>query len=96
MERCRGHTRRAATAQPPTITREFPPFLCDLLRSPPRAGAGGHGWLFRVARQLHAHLAAFFLAALAPASIAFRIPLIQPGSSLTWGHFASRASCESL
>ncbi|MDE2105465.1 MAG: hypothetical protein KGL39_50020 [Patescibacteria group bacterium] len=33
----------------------LPPFLLDLLRAPPRAGAGVHAWLFRVARQLHAH-----------------------------------------
>jgi len=43
---------------PLAMTREFPPFLHDLLRSPPRAGEGVHGWLFRVARQLHAHLPA--------------------------------------
>ena len=40
------------------MTREFPPFLHDLLASPPRAGEGVHPWLFRVARQLHAHLPA--------------------------------------
>jgi hypothetical protein len=40
------------------VTREFPPFLHDLLTSPPCAGEGVHGWLFRVARQLHAHLPA--------------------------------------
>lgn len=40
------------------MTRELPPFLHDLLASPPRAGEGVHGWLFRVARQLHAHLPA--------------------------------------
>ena len=36
----------------------LPDWLCDLLRSAPRAGEGVHGWLFRVARQLHAHLPA--------------------------------------
>jgi hypothetical protein len=40
------------------MTRELPPFLLDLLRAPPRAGEGVHPWLFRVARQLHAHLPA--------------------------------------
>ena len=38
------------------MTRELPPFLNDLLNAPPRAGEGVHAWLFRVARQLHAHL----------------------------------------
>jgi hypothetical protein len=36
----------------------FPPFLRDLIASPPRAGEGVHGWLFKVSRQLHAHLPA--------------------------------------
>jgi hypothetical protein len=40
------------------MTRELPSFLNDLLAAPPRAGEGVHGWLFRVARQLHAHLPA--------------------------------------
>jgi hypothetical protein len=40
------------------MTRELPQFLDDLLAAPPRAGEGVHGWLFRVARQLHAHLPA--------------------------------------
>lgn len=39
-------------------TRELPRFLHDLLAAPPHAGEGVHGWLFRVARQLHAHLPA--------------------------------------
>ena len=38
------------------MTRELPPFLNDLLNAPPRAGEGVHAWIFRVARQLHAHL----------------------------------------
>jgi hypothetical protein len=42
-----------------TMTREpLPPFLQDLLATPPRAGEGVHVWLFGVARQLHAHLPA--------------------------------------
>src|ERR1035441_7210641 len=40
------------------MTSNLPPFLCDFLRSPPRAGEGVHVWLYRVARQLHAHLPA--------------------------------------
>jgi len=40
------------------VTRELPQFLRDLIASPPRAGEGVHAWLFRVARQLHAHLPA--------------------------------------
>jgi hypothetical protein len=38
--------------------RELPPFLQDLIATPPCAGEGVHTWLFRVARQLHAHLPA--------------------------------------
>lgn len=37
------------------MTQVLPQFLRDLLASPPRAGTGMHGWLFRCARQLHAH-----------------------------------------
>jgi hypothetical protein len=37
---------------------ELPPFLRDMINAPPRAGEGVHNWLFRVARQLHAHLPA--------------------------------------
>ena len=37
---------------------KLPPFLRELLASPPRAGEGVHAWLFSVARQLHAHLPA--------------------------------------
>ena len=40
---------------PPRPTAELPQFLRDLIGSPPRAGEGIHDWLFRVARQLHAH-----------------------------------------
>jgi hypothetical protein len=40
------------------MTSSLPPFLRDLLAAPPRAGEGVHNWLFRVARQLHAHLPA--------------------------------------
>jgi hypothetical protein len=40
------------------MTRDLPPFLRDMLDFPPQAGEGVHAWLFRVARQLHAHLPA--------------------------------------
>jgi hypothetical protein len=35
--------------------RPLPPFLRELLASPPRRGDGLHSWLFCAARQLHAH-----------------------------------------
>jgi hypothetical protein len=34
---------------------DLPRFLHDLIASPPKAGDGVHGWLFRICRQLHAH-----------------------------------------
>ena len=37
---------------------QFPAFVQDMLTERPRAGEGVHNWLFRVARQLHAHLPA--------------------------------------
>jgi hypothetical protein len=40
------------------MTHQLPEFLRDMLVTPPRAGEGVHDWLFRVARQLHAHLPA--------------------------------------
>jgi hypothetical protein len=40
------------------MTRELPAFLRDMLAAPPRAGEGVHLWLYRVSRQLHAHLPA--------------------------------------
>jgi hypothetical protein len=40
------------------MTRQLPQFLQDLMATPPHAGEGVHHWLFRVARQLHAHLPA--------------------------------------
>ena len=43
---------------------KLPPFLQDLIASPPPAGEGVHAWLFRVARQLHAHLPANEIVAL--------------------------------
>lgn len=38
--------------------QELPEFLRDMLANPPKAGAGVHDWLFKVARQLHAHFPA--------------------------------------
>jgi hypothetical protein len=38
--------------------KTLPPFIDEMLTAPPRAGEGVHDWLFRVARQLHAHLPA--------------------------------------
>lgn len=38
-----------------TMTTSLPQFLRDLLACPPPHGEGVHLWLFRVARQLHAH-----------------------------------------
>jgi hypothetical protein len=40
------------------MTRDLPPFLQSMLAAAPQAGEGVHGWLFRVSRQLHAHLPA--------------------------------------
>jgi hypothetical protein len=42
----------------PQALKKLPPFLRELLDTPPRAGEGVHAWLFNVARQLHAHLPA--------------------------------------
>jgi hypothetical protein len=38
--------------------KTLPSFVDKMLAVPPRAGEGVHNWLFRVARQLHAHLPA--------------------------------------
>src|ERR1044072_994800 len=48
----------------------LPEFLRDLLASPPRAGEGIHAWLFRVARQLHAHWPAVEIVALLESRVA--------------------------
>ena len=40
------------------MSATLPKFIEDLLAAPPRAGEGVYNWLFRVARQLHAHLPA--------------------------------------
>lgn len=46
------------------MTQQLPQFLRELIASPPHAGEGVHAWLFRVARQLHAHLPAVQIVAL--------------------------------
>ncbi len=38
--------------------KSLPSFLSQMLEAPPRAGEGVHHWLFRAARNLHAHLPA--------------------------------------
>jgi len=43
---------------------KLPQFVDEMLAAPPRAGDGVHNWLFRVARQLHAHLPAGEIVAL--------------------------------
>ena len=44
--------------------KTLPSFIDEMLAAPPRAGEGVHNWLFRVARQLHAHLPAVEIVAL--------------------------------
>lgn len=56
METAAPNTARQRHIMSHTRTQgELPQFLRDLLASPPRHGEGVHQWLFRVARQLHAH-----------------------------------------
>jgi hypothetical protein len=44
---------------PPAGQRQaLPDFVRDMLANPPQAGTGVHDWLFKVARQLHAHFPA--------------------------------------
>jgi hypothetical protein len=50
--------------------RPLPPFVEEMLAAPPRAGEGVHNWLFRVARQLHAHLPAVEIVNLLENSVA--------------------------
>ena len=51
-------------------TQTLPDWLRDMVASPPRAGEGVHPWLFRVARQLHAHLPAGEIVRLLEAQVA--------------------------
>lgn len=48
----------------------LPGWLATMMASPPVAGSGIHGWLFRVARQLHAHMAPEAVAAALTAATA--------------------------
>lgn len=52
------------------MTGELPSFVREMLAGPPRAGEGVHAWLFRVARQLHAHLPAAEIFALLKSLVA--------------------------
>lgn len=51
-------------------TKPLPPFVVEMLQAPPRAGEGVHVWLYRVARQLHAHLPAGEIVALLETHVA--------------------------
>lgn len=48
----------------------LPQFVRDLLASPPRAGEGVHGWLYRVARVLHPYRTEGDIEAILSASVA--------------------------
>jgi hypothetical protein len=48
----------------------FPPFLQELLTACPHTGECVHDWLFRVARQLHAHLPALEIVSLLESRVA--------------------------
>ncbi len=52
------------------MARTLPNFLRELLAAPPSAGEGVHGWLFQVARQLHAHLPAVEIISLLETQVA--------------------------
>ena len=49
---------------------QFPAFLQELLGACPHAGEGVHDWLFRVARQLHAHMPALEIVSLLESRVA--------------------------
>ena len=62
------------------MNRKVPSFLKDLLANPPQAGTGVHNWLFRVARQLHAHLPAAEIVLLLESRVAHcgrRVPRLE-------------------
>jgi hypothetical protein len=50
--------------------RSLPPFVEEMLAAAPHAGEGVHIWLFKVARQLHAHLPAGEIVALLESRVA--------------------------
>ena len=52
------------------MTSSLPTFVRAMLDAPPRAGEGVHDWLYRVARQLHAHLPAVDIMKLLESSVA--------------------------
>src|ERR1039458_2032822 len=59
--------RRAGFASAPErcgAMKTLPSFIDEMLAAPPRAGDGVHGWLYNVARNLHAHLPAVEIIAL--------------------------------
>jgi hypothetical protein len=45
----------SATLESQLGKRALPQFIHDMIASPPNHGAGVHQWLFKIARQLHAH-----------------------------------------
>lgn len=45
----------SATLESQAGNRALPQFLRDMISSPPSHGEGVHQWLFKIARQLHAH-----------------------------------------
>ena len=46
---------RKNSTSPRASQGELPQFIRDLLSAPPKSGDGMHPWLYKVARQLHAH-----------------------------------------
>jgi hypothetical protein len=50
--------------------KTLPSFIDQMLAAPPHAGEGVHNWLFRIARQLHAHLPAVEIVALLESRVA--------------------------
>jgi hypothetical protein len=50
--------------------KTLPSFIDEMLAAPPHAGEGVHNWLFRIARQLHAHLPAGEIVALLESRVA--------------------------
>ena len=50
--------------------KTLPSFIDEMLAEPPRAGEGVHNWLYKVARQLHAHLPAVEIVGLLESRVA--------------------------
>jgi len=78
---------------------QLPPFVQDMLSTPPRTGEGVHYWLFRVARQLHAHLPAAEIVNLLESCVANCgrfVPTLRPclcKSSVSHGGFIWGGVC---